>query len=194
MNDPAAAITASPRRSRRTPSTSTTRSLLIATTIAVALAHISGAQAATGDLTCEGSGQLNLSPALTATNHNAIVSLTAGLVNCTSVNGRYPQLRSDAAIGTGTATSAPGVNPCGLLVSLATSDRVTWSPTGEHSTSTALLNTDPSNGTVAISSHFTGGVLAGDSGTFVATATPNLDCALNGLTSLTLNAGQVLIG
>ena len=153
--------------------------------IAAVLVPLSGpAYAESGDLTCAAAGQMNFSPALTATNTSAKVSQSAAAFNCTSPNGRYPDLKSASAPLTGSATSAPGVNPCNTLVTIQEKGVVTWSPTGQRSTVDLLMNLNPSAGSVTVTFTVTGGVLAGDSVTFVGTLAPNADCAVNGLASL----------
>jgi hypothetical protein len=150
------------------------------------------AHAATGDLTCTIDFQINFSPALTATNTSAKVSLTAGLVGCMSPNGVFPDLRSATAIGSGSAASGSGGNPCSLLLNIQLKASTTWSPTGQHSKASFTINTNAPAGTVTLRGVVTSGVLAGDSFTPVAIViTPNPDCAVKGLISL-IGENQVI--
>lgn len=145
------------------------------------------AAAATGDLVCTTNAQLNFSPPLTPANTTAQVSATSGFVNCTSLNGAYTYLKSATAIASGTATSAGGLNPCSLLLSVdLPTARAHWSPNGQVSTLTVVVNTNPSAGAIALGGKVTGGPLKGDSLAAYGAAVPNADCALNGLSSLAL--------
>ena len=143
------------------------------------------AQAATADLTCTFAGRANFAPALTATNTKANASITFGLVNCLSPDGMHPDLKSAIFTGSGTATAAPGINPCSLLLTIVATGPLIWSPTGEHSTFSGTFNTSLSAGPIAITAEVTKGVLAGDTGPIIALPLPNADCLVNGLTSLT---------
>lgn len=151
------------------------------------------AHAATGDLVCTTNIQINFTPPLTATNTTAQASATAGLVLCSSPNGSYPDLASATATSSGTATSAGGF-PCSLLLTMELKFSATWSPTGQQSEGTFTINTDPSGGTVTFSGVVTNGVLAGDSVTLVGLVLPNADCAVKGLSSLTLAPSLVIAG
>jgi hypothetical protein len=141
------------------------------------------AHAAVGDLTCLANFQINFSSPLTATNTTADASINGGLTNCTSPNGKYPNLKSGNFTGKGTATSSGG--PCDLILTInLPKNTAVWSPTGEHSVAAGTVSTNPSSGTLGINAVVTNGALKGDSITGVGEANPNVDCAVNGLTSL----------
>ncbi|HWD71359.1 MAG TPA: hypothetical protein VG779_02425 [Actinomycetota bacterium] len=172
-----------------------TKCLFVTLAIAAALAvpfNDGPAQAATGDLACTFAAQVNFTPALTPTNTTAKASVTAGLINCISLNGMHSDLKSATWTVSGIATAAPAPNPCSLLLTIAATGPFIWSPTGEQSPSTATLNTNLSAGPITIRVDATKGVLAGDTGTVVALPLPNVDCAVNGLTSLTAIVGVLL--
>ena len=149
------------------------------------------AQAAAGDLLCVFAAQANFTPPLTATNHSARASATLGLVGCMSPNGMYSDLKSATWTASGTATAAPGPNPCSLLLRLVVTGPAIWSPTGEQSTFTGTFNTNLSAGPIKIGVDVTKGVLAGETGPAVPVPIPNLECAINGLTSLTAFPGLI---
>jgi hypothetical protein len=153
------------------------------------------AQAAAGDLVCTATAQINFTPALTVFNTSAKASASGGLVSCLSPNGRYPNLRSAAITGSGTATSAGGLNPCSLLVTIDLNATAGWSPTGQKSKAIFTVNTDLAAGSATFGGSVSSGPLAGDSVTPVgAVVVPNADCLLNGLKSLTLTPNEAVFG
>ncbi|MGP3979810.1 hypothetical protein [Streptomyces sp. KR80] len=150
------------------------------------------ASAAPGDLTCTANFQHNFTPPLTATNTTAKDDATSGLVGCTSPNGNYPTLKSGLSPGTGTATALGG-SPCSLLLRIELKSTIEWSPPGNpKSHLDVVIDTNPVDGTVAFTATVTAGPLKGDTATAVAEAHPNPDCAVNGLSSLTSEAAQVV--
>jgi hypothetical protein len=144
------------------------------------------AHAVAGDLDCTAAATIDFSQPLTATNTSAKATVSGTLVGCTSPNGMHSALTSGSVSGSGPVTSASGVNPCSLLLTITLRDDISWS-NGQHSRTSALVNTNPSNGTITLESHVDSGVLAGDTDTVVTTIIPNADCATNGLKELTLD-------
>lgn len=149
------------------------------------------AQAATGDLTCPFAGQVNFTPALTATNTTAKASLRIAVFNCISLNGTHSDLTSATWTASGTVTAAPGLNPCSLLLKFVVTGPVIWSPADEQSTFTGTFNTNPSAGPITIKADVTKGVLAGDTASAALLPIPNVDCLVNGLSGLTAVTGLV---
>lgn len=150
--------------------------------VAVSPCGIGTAYASTGDLACSANSQLNFTPPLTASNLSAQAFLTKGFVGCLSLDGKYSSLRSAYGAGTGTVSSA-GV-PCTPLLSLTLYGVITWSPTGEQSAFIEVIQTNPRSGQLVAYETVMSGPLAGDYVTFAGAVTPNLDCSLNGLSSL----------
>jgi len=180
----------------KTPKTRRRRSWTLATLAlvggALALAFsVPTAPAATGDLVCTVAGQFEFSPPLTATNHTAALTETASVFACNSPNGQHSDIKSGLAEGTGTATSAAGLNPCSALLTIDINVKVRWEPNAGQSRAVFHINTNPS-GPVTITGTVTSGVLKGDSVTFIGALVPNADCALNGLSSLTFEGEDVI--
>lgn len=147
------------------------------------------AQAAVGDLTCAATIRISLSPPLTASNTTANVSLAATLSSCTSVNGAFSRLSSATVTATGTATSQ-GLAPCNLLLTIHARATFTWK-TGETSHGDVTISTDPLHSVGTAIVRVTSGPLTGDTGTHVAAITPNVDCLLAGLHTITSPAAAV---
>ena len=146
----------------------------------------SPAQAATGDLDCLASFQINFTTPLTATNTSSSVDIIAVVTTCVSPNGTQRDLVSAQIHATGSVTSVAGV-PCNLLLTLTATATFTWN-TGQMSVVAATLNTDPMSGPIGISAMFTSGRLSGDSvGVLPLLAIPNLSClAGDGLRSVSV--------
>lgn len=157
-------------------------STMLVAPAAAAAPTLSSAQA---DLVCTASVHFEFTPALTTTNTKATVTVAGSVSNCSSPNGSNPELKTGAVTGTGTATATGGV-PCSLILQSSGSGAFIWSPGGE-SDGTWEASTTPPN--ITFSTHVASGPLAGDtvSGLPVL-ATPNLDCAVNGLSSLSVSA------
>ncbi|WP_018348149.1 hypothetical protein [Longispora albida] len=163
------------------------RLLALGTALTLALASLTvpagPAQAAVGDLACTGAAQATFTPALTS-GGTVAVSATGTLTGCVSVNGAYTQLKSATLTASGTATAAPGLNPCTLVLTITLTGTLTWTPTGQQSGISAVLNTNLATGSAAVSIQVNTGPLAGDTGTEAPVVTPNLDCLFNGLNAL----------
>jgi hypothetical protein len=95
---------------------------------------------------------------LTSTNTTATAALTAGFVNCISLNGKFPNLKANTITGTVIAHSG---TPCSLLLTITGTATVTWN-TGRRSGSTYDVNTNPTNGTISLSATITSGPTKGD--------------------------------
>lgn len=143
------------------------------------------------DLACTVNFQLTFTPALTATNTTAAMVGQAGLVNCFSPSGAYPDIRSGTANGPGTVTSIGGV-PCNLLLTANGTAKFVWN-TGEVSDFNYVVNTNPLAGEVTLHAQVTSGPLAGTTATAVPVlANPNPDCLFVGLTNLTSALSEVV--
>jgi hypothetical protein len=169
--------------------TKPTRMLALASSLAVAVALPTPAQAETGDLTCTGNFQFDFTPPLTPTNTTADATVGGGLVNCQSPNGKYTRLKSGVRTGTGTATRHFG-DQCAPVMTITEQAVLTWN-TGEKSNFDITINTDPAAGRITISARFTQGPLAGDTANAYPVVHPNTDCATHGLSQLTSEALQV---
>ena len=172
----------------------TSFTLLTAVAVGSLLGIAPSAHAATGDLACVINFQFNFDPPLTATNTTGTATTaSAGFVDCTSPNGSYPSLTSGLAQSVNAdVTSSSG--PCNLIITITGDGTVAWN-TGQVSHFDFTVNTDPLNGNITISADVTSGPLTGDSITAApVVAHPNLDCALNGLKTLTADVGLVAIG
>ena len=143
---------------------------------------IAPALATTGDLTCTAVFQINFSPALTVANTTSKASAVVGLSNCVSLNGRFSGLKAATMTGSGPATSGLGA-PCSLLVTIPFKFHIDWS-NGQHSDLSATVNSNPLAGSIGFNGVVTGGVLSGDNVNALGPVVPNVDCLLNGLTSL----------
>jgi hypothetical protein len=155
---------------------------LLASVFSFVSAHT--AQAATGDLACSTNFQFNFTPALTATQTTAKATATASFTDCTSLNGHYTTLKSASVQATGSVIST-GTDPCNLLLTITGTGMITWN-NQKTSHLNYKVNTNPLNGTITLSATITGGQLKGDTITALpVVAHPNLDCAKNGLSTLT---------
>lgn len=140
------------------------------------------AHAAVGDLSCTAVYQITFSPALRGAGSSSTASGVVSLSNCLSLNGRYTALRAGTMTGMGPATNGLGL-PCAFL-SAQFQFRIDWT-NGQHSDLNALINDDPLTGALGFNGTVTDGALKGDSVFAIGPFVPNLDCLLNGLTSMT---------
>jgi hypothetical protein len=147
------------------------------------------ARAAVGDLTCTATIRISFSPPLTARHTTANVSLAATLSTCIPVNGTFSRLTAATVTATGTAASQ-GLSPCNLLLTIHARATFSWN-TGETSHGDVTISTDPLHGIGTAIVRITDGPLTGDEGTHVPEITPNLDCLLAGLRTLTSAAALV---
>jgi hypothetical protein len=167
---------------------------IVAGTLASPLG-VAPAHAATGDLVCLASGTVTFNPALTLTNTTSNVTASTLLKNCASPNGMHTDLKNAIAASSGSATSAGGINPCSLLLDVKATGAFTWQPSGQKSNFEDAVVTNPSDGTIHINGRVTSGPLNGDPVTIAPiVGHPNLDCAVNGLKSLTFEAAVVVFG
>jgi hypothetical protein len=167
--------------------------IIVLQAVAVVLVSPLPASAATGDLECVINFQFTFDPPLTATNTTGPTIATAGFVDCDSPNGNYNDLRSGNVVTTSASvTSSSG--PCNLIITIVGDGRIDWN-TGETSRLRFTVNTNPANGAITLSATIRSGPLKNDTITAVpAIAHPNLDCALNGLSTLVADLALVLIG
>lgn len=174
-----------PRRLSRTLA-----AVLLCGPLPMTVATAAPAQATVGDLTCNVNVQLNFSPPLTPTQTTSRAVAVANVVNCISPNGAYSYLKSGSVNdATATITSLGGA-PCNLLLTITGRATIDWSPSGQHTTFDFTVNTNPTNGSITLMTTQTSGPLTGDISQTVGAANPNLDCAINGLTSLSVPIGQ----
>jgi hypothetical protein len=137
-----------------------------------------------GDLACTASAQANFTPP--PSGGGAVdVDITGSLANCASLDGQWSNLRSGVITGTGQATAQSGV-PCSLLLTITGTATITWSPPGSPDSQIDIrFNTNPLAGTVTITVTVTEGPLTGDALVpIIVQVSPNLDCAITGLTTL----------
>lgn len=158
--------------------------ILVAAFFGVLLGSTVPAQAATGDLTCPTTFEYDFSPALTAGGSSSVTG-TASFFSCTSPNGQHTALHTASATGTGSASGATGTNPCTLVFTITGTATITWNDNSSTVVS-FTINTNLSNGTLAVQSSVTSGTFNGDTVTVtVVNATPNTDCATDGLKQVT---------
>lgn len=149
------------------------------------------ARAAAGDLTCTVSLAFTFSPPLTTTTTTTSAQASAQVSDCISPNGNFSSLASATVQANATATSQGGV-PCDVLLTISGAGTLTWN-TGQTSGYSFTISTNPIQGTITVSATVTSGPLAGDAVTLLPIeANPNLDCAVNGLSSLTSVAAQAV--
>ncbi|QIS09990.1 hypothetical protein [Nocardia arthritidis] len=158
--------------------------LIAATPLAAAMALLptTPAGAADGDLGCQASLNLTLTPPLQA-GGSATVSISGDLTNCTSSNGQHSDLTAGKLAGTGTASATSMILfPCGISVDGNGSGTVTWA-----SGSTSDISWQLSMPT--FSANVTGGQLSGDTvGASIQNAQPNPGCETSGLSTLAVQA------
>lgn len=149
------------------------------------------ARAAVGDLNCTVSLVFTFSPPLTLTRTTTSAQASAQVSACFSPNGLFSSLTSGTVLANATATSQGGT-PCNLLLTITGTGAITWN-TGQISDYSFTISTNPLQGTITVSATVTSGPLAGDAVTLLPVeVNPNLDCALNGLSSLTSVAAEAV--
>jgi hypothetical protein len=166
--------------------------------VVVGLSAAGPAAAAAGDITCTAQAQLNFSPPLSAANPTASVSGSGALTNCFSLTGFTNYKSASLTDFKGTATVSkllPGGGVCGLLFSATGTITDVWDPVHATSRVNYTVSTDPiAPGSIRIAVKVVSGAFAGDSATLASVITPNVDCAVKGLSSLTFDAAVVTFG
>lgn len=157
----------------------------------ITLASGPPARAAVGDLTCTVSLVFTFSPPLTTTRTTTSAQASAQVADCISPNGHFSSLTSGTVQANATATSQGGI-PCNLLLTISGTGAITWN-TGQTSGYSFTISTNPIQGTITVSATVTSGPMAGDVVTLLPVeVNPNLDCAVNGLSSLTSVAAEAV--
>jgi len=177
----------------------TTRLAIVAMAVALALdglyavAVVTPARAAIGDLTCTVSAIATFDPPLRPGGTTTVVG-HALLQNCLSPNGRFPNIHGAVYLAPALhGTAAPGINPCSLLLTLRGDVEIDWN-TGQESYGSGVLNTNPLNGAIGGFITYDGpndheDPFFGDVATVLpVAATPNADCLTAGLKILTIDA------
>ncbi|MBF6332913.1 hypothetical protein [Nocardia transvalensis] len=131
------------------------------------------AQAAEGDLRCSASVSIAFQPPLVAGGRSD-AQIGGNLRDCTSPNGRNPDLTSGTLAGSGSATATPNIFlPCGVSPSGNGTGTITWS-TGATSTVSWEVSGMTFSATV------TDGKLAGDAITAAVNGLPQTTCGPQG--------------
>jgi hypothetical protein len=150
------------------------------------------AHAATPDLTCSFNSAYLLFGSPLQAGGQANVYGTGALSGCTSSDG-YGSLAGGPVEFLGTATAAPGVDPCSLVLDIQGTAYVNWSG-GGTSVLDVTVSTNPADPPLGIGVKVTSGPLDGDTASVVPVLVPNLDCPLVGLDSLTAPAFLISFG
>ena len=157
------------------------------------------AKAAVGDLSCTVSATATFNPPLRPGGSTTVTG-HALLQNCVSPSGRFPNIKSGVYYAPALqGTAAPGVDPCGMLLTLRGAVEIDWN-TGQVSHGDGVLNTNPLNGTTLLGRitydgpHNKNDPFYDDVATVVpAAATVNPDCADAGIKLLTVDLAAYLI-